>query len=133
MDESEFGGYAEGMTAQELLDWACKRMMGMQEHADETSEIDADYAWLRNDEIEGVCVEMFPFLVKQNDAKGALEKLLSDERWPVRVMANLTDYMLSISNGVPNQFSWSNEDRDRTVLHHWLDHYREDDPDPTEP
>ena len=44
MDESEFGEYTEGMTAQELLDWACKRMMGMQEDADGTSEIEADYA-----------------------------------------------------------------------------------------
>jgi hypothetical protein len=28
---------------------------------------------------------------------------------------------------------WSNEDRDRNALSDWLDKYRENDPDPTEP
>tara|TARA_A100001037_G_scaffold264284_1_gene255023 strand:- start:265 stop:654 length:390 start_codon:yes stop_codon:yes gene_type:complete len=129
MDESEFGEYAEGMTAQELLDWACKRMMGMQEDADGTSEIEADYAWLRDDEIYLECVEMFPFLAKQNDAKDVLETLLTDERWPVRVMANLTNFMLSVSEE-PEHFS---EYENRRLLGNWLDAYRAMDPDPTEP
>ena len=55
------------------------------------------------------------------------------DRWPVRVMANLTQYMLSISNGDPEQFSWGNENRDRRVLSEWLTQYRDKDPDPTEP
>ena len=129
MDESEFGEFAESMTAQELLDWACKRMMGMQANADETPEIDADYAWLRDDEIEWVCVEMFPFLAKQDDAKDFLKTLLTDEQWPVRVMANLTNFMLSVSEE-PEHFS---EYENRRLLGNWLDAYRAMDPDPTEP
>ncbi len=129
MEESEFGEFAESMTAQELLDWACKRMMGMQANADETPEIDADYAWLRDDEIEWVCVEMFPFLAKQDDAKDFLETLLTDEQWPVRVMANLTNFMFSVSED-PEHFS---EYENRRLLGNWLDAYRAMDPDPTEP
>ena len=84
-------------------------------------------------EIEGDCVEMWPFLIGQEDATDAVAKFVNDERWPVRIMANLTQYMLSISNGDPEQFSWNNENRDRRVMSEWLDQYREEDPDPTEP
>ena len=120
-------------TADEKLGWAAERMMGMQEDADGTPEIIADYAWLRDDEIEGECVEMWPFLIDQEGAEEAIAKFVNDERWPVRVMANLTQYMLSISNGDPEQFSWGNENRDRRVLSEWLTQYRDKDPDPTEP
>ena len=121
------------LSAEQLLENAALRMMGKQKNADETPEIIADYAWIRDDEIEGDCVDMFPFLLGQEGAAEAVAPFLLDSRWPVRIMANLTDHMLSISNGDPNQFSWSNEDRDRNALSDWLDHYRVDDPDPTEP
>ena len=125
--------FEEGMSANQLLEKAAKRMMGKQEDADKTPEIIADYAWIRDDEIEGDCVEMWPFLVGQEDAADAVAKFVNDERWPVRIMANLTNFMLSISNDDPEQFSWNNENRDRRVLSEWLDQYREEDPDPTEP
>ena len=125
--------FEEGMSANQLLEKAAKRMMGKQADADKTPEIIADYAWIRDDEIEGDCVEMWPFLVGQEDAADAVAKFVNDERWPVRIMANLTNFMLSISNGDPEQFRWNNENRDRRVLSEWLDQYREEDPDPTEP
>ena len=135
VDDSDDGmaPFEEGLSAEQLLENAALRMMGKQENADQTPEIIADYAWIRDDEIEFDCVEMFPFLLGKEDAAEAVTRFLRDERWPVRVMANLTNHMLSISNGDPNQFSWSNEDRDRNALSDWLDQYRENDPDPTEP
>ena len=134
VDDSDDGmaPFEEGLSAEQLLENAALRMMGKQENADETPEIDADYAWIRDDEIEFECVEMFPFLLGKEGAAEAVTRFLRDERWPVRIMANLTNHMLSISNGDPNQFSWSNEDRDHNVLGDWLDHYRVDDPDPTD-
>ena len=133
MEEGEMAVFEEGMSANQLLEKAAKRMMGKQADADKTPEIIADYAWIRDDEIEGDCVEMWPFLVGQEDAADAVAKFVNDERWPVRIMANLTNFMLSISNGDPEQFRWNNENRDRRVLSEWLDQYREEDPDPTEP
>ena len=135
VDDSDDGmaPFEEGLSAEQLLENAALRMMGKQKDADETPEIIADYAWIRDDEIEGDCVEMFPFLLGKEGAAEAVTRFLRDERWPVRVMANLTNHMLSISNGDPYQFSWSNEDRDRNALSDWLDQYRENDPDPTEP
>ena len=133
MEEDGMAVFEEGMSANQLLEKAAKRMMGKQADADKTPEIIADYAWIRDDEIEGDCVEMWPFLVGQEDAADAVAKFVNDERWPVRIMANLTNFMLSISNEDPEQFSWNNENRDRRVLSEWLDQYREEDPDPTEP
>ena len=135
VDDSDDGmaPFEESLSAEQLLENAALRMMGKQEDSDKTPEIISDYAWIRDDEIEGDCVDMFPFLLGKEGAAEAVGRFLQDERWPVRVMANLTDYMMSISNGNPNQFSWSNEDRDRTVLNDWLDQYRENDPNPTEP
>ena len=133
MDDDDSAKFEEGMSANQLLENAAKRMIGKQEEADKTPEIIADYAWIRDDEIEGDCVEMWPFLVGQEDAADAVAKFVNDERWPVRIMANLTNFMLSISNEDPEQFSWNNENRDRRVLSEWLDQYREEDPDPTEP
>jgi len=133
MGDDEMAVFEEGMSANQLLEKAAKRMMGKQADADKTPEIIADYAWIRDDEIEGDCVEMWPFLVGQEDAADAVAKFVNDERWPVRIMANLTNFMLSISNEDPEQFSWNNENRDRRVLSEWLDQYREEDPDPTEP
>ena len=133
MDDDDSAKFEEGMSANQLLENAAKRMIGKQEDADKTPEIIADYAWIRDDEIEGDCVEMWPFLVGQEDAADAVAKFVNDERWPVRIMANLTNFMLSISNEDPEQFSWNNENRDRRVLSEWLDQYREEDPDPTEP
>ena len=133
MDDDDSAKFEEGMRANQLLENAAKRMIGKQEDADKAPEIIADYAWIRDDEIEGDCVEMWPFLVGQEDAADAVAKFVNDERWPVRIMANLTNFMLSISNEDPEQFSWNNENRDRRVLSEWLDQYREEDPDPTEP
>ena len=133
MGDDEMAVFEEGMSANQLLEKAAKRMMGKQADADKTPEIIADYAWIRDDEIEGDCVEMWPFLIGQEDAADAVAKFVNDERWPVRIMANLTNFMLSISNDDPEQFSWNNENRDRRVLSEWLDQYREEDPDPTEP
>ena len=133
MGDDEMAVFEEGMSANQLLEKAAKRMMGKQADADKTPEIIADYAWIRDDEIEGDCVEMWPFLVGQEDAADAVAKFVNDERWPVRIMANLTNFMLSISNDDPEQFNWNNENRDRRVLSEWLAHYRDEDPDPTEP
>jgi len=133
MEEDGMAVFEEGMSANQLLEKAAKRMMGKQADADKTPEIIADYAWIRDDEIVGDCVEMWPFLIGQEDAADAVAKFVNDERWPVRIMANLTNFMLSISNDDPEQFSWNNENRDRRVLSEWLDQYREEDPDPTEP
>ena len=133
MGDDEMAVFEEGMSANQLLEKAAKRMMGKQADADKTPEIIADYAWIRDDEIVGDCVEMWPFLIGQEDAADAVAKFVNDERWPVRIMANLTNFMLSISNDDPEQFSWNNENRDRRVLSEWLDQYREEDPDPTEP
>ena len=133
MGDDEMAVFEEGMSANQLLEKAAKRMMGKQADADKTPEIIADYAWIRDDEIKGDCVEMWPFLIGQEDAADAVAKFVNDERWPVRIMANLTNFMLSISNDDPEQFSWNNENRDRRVLSEWLDQYREEDPDPTEP
>ena len=133
MGDDEMAVFEEGMSANQLLEKAAKRMMGKQEDADKTPEIIADYAWIRDDEIEGDCVEMFPFLLGKEDSEAAVTRYVNDERWPVRVMASLTAHMLSISNGDPRQFSWDNDDRDRTALRDWLDEFRERDPDPTEP
>ena len=135
VDDSDDGmaPFEEGLSAEQLLENAALRMMGKQEDADETPEHIADYAWIRDDESEGDCVDMFPFLLGQEGAAEAVARFLHDERWPVRIMANLTNHMLSISNGDPNQFSWANEGRDRNALRDWLGQYRENDPDPTEP
>ena len=133
MGDDEMAVFEEGMSANQLLEKAAKRMMGKQEDADNTPEIIADYAWIRDDEIEGDCVEMFPFLLGKEGSEAAVTRYVNDERWPVRVMASLTAHMLSISNGDPKQFSWDNDDRDRTALRDWLDEFRERDPDPTEP
>ena len=135
VDDSDDGmaPFEEGLSAEQLLENAALRMMGKQKDADETPETNADYAWIRDDEIKGDCIEMFQFLLGQEGAVEAVTRFLRDERWPVRIMANLTDHMLSISNGDPNQFSWANEGRDRNALSDWLDQYRENDPDPTEP
>jgi len=63
MGDDEMAVFEEGMSANQLLEKAAKRMMGKQADADKTPEIIADYAWIRDDEIEGDCVEMWPFLV----------------------------------------------------------------------
>ena len=74
---------------------------------------------------------MFPFLLGKEGAAEAVARFLRDEKWPVRVIANLTNHMLSISNGDPNQFRWGPENRGN-LLGEWLDQYRENDPNPTE-
>ena len=119
----------EGMSAEQLLESATMRMMGKQEDADRTSEIDADYAWIRDDEIIGDCMEMFPFLAMQEDSRDVLDGFLRDERWPVRVMANLANFMLHLSDD-PDHFA---KYENRGVLSRWLVSYRDMDPDPTEP
>ena len=121
--------FEEGLSVEQLLENAVIRMMGKQEEADRTPEIDADYAWIRDDEIIGDCMEIFPFLVRHEDSRDVLDGLLRDERWPVRVMANLANFMLHLSDD-PDHFA---EYENRGVLSRWLDSYRDMDPDPTEP
>ena len=135
VDDSDEGmaPFEEGLSAEQLLENAALRMMGKQEDADQTPEIIADYAWIRDDEIEFECGEMFPFLLGKEGAAEAVTRFLRDERWPVRVMANLTNHMLSISNGDPNQFRFDGPENRGNLLGEWLDQYRENAPDPTEP
>ena len=53
VDDSDDGmvPFEEGLSAEQLLENAALRMMGKQEEADQTPEIIADYAWIR-DELE---------------------------------------------------------------------------------
>ena len=61
-------------TADEKLGWAAEMMMGMQKDADGTPEIIADYAWLRDDEIEG---EAAPDEMDEDDGgSGNLDEFL---------------------------------------------------------
>jgi hypothetical protein len=51
--------FAHLNTVVEKLDWATQRMIGMQADADDTPEIIADYAWLRDDEIQALSEDLF--------------------------------------------------------------------------
>ena len=110
-------------TVAEKLDWAAERMMGMQEDADETPEIIADYAWLRDDEIQILSENLFDSIGDDSVALVQVVERCSDERWPVRIMMNFTKALLEDDDLY----------RDVQKVREWFDSFRDSDPDPTEP
>ena len=110
-------------TISEKLDWASERMIGMQEDADETPEIIADYAWLRDDEIQVLSENLFDSIGDDSDALAQVVERCSDERWPVRIMLCFTKALLEDSGLY----------RNNQKVCEWFDSFRESDPDPTEP
>ena len=110
-------------TISEKLDWASERMMGMQEDADETPEIIADFAWLRDDEIQILSENLFDSIGDDSDALAQVVERCSDERWPVRIMMRFTKALLEDSGLY----------RNNQKVSEWFDSFRDSDPDPTEP
>ena len=96
--------------------------MAIQEHSDGLPEWDADFAWIRNDEIYCLAVD---FVSTIKDSQQTLEIIKTDlqhEDWPVRIVTNLIEYLIS------NDIDLENNE----LYPKWLDGYRESDPDPTE-
>ena len=120
MEDSLFGHLS---TVSEKLDLAANKMMGMQADADETPEIIADYAWLRDDEIQILSENLFDSIGDDSDALAQVVERCSDERWPVRIMMNFTKALLEDSGLYRN-----NQEKCE-----WFDSFRDSDPDPTEP
>ncbi len=108
-------------TVAEKLDSAAERMMGMQEDADGTDEIVADYAWLRDDEIEWIAYNLFNSIKDESNAVVCVNERCVDDRWPVRIMMRYTEALLQ------------NPDLYRDKEIDWLAEYRTQDPDPTGP
>ena len=84
------------------------------------AEWDADFAWIRNDEIHCLAVD---FVSTIKDSQQTLEIIKADlqhEDWPVRIVTNLIEYLIS------NNIDLENND----LYPKWLDDYRESDPDP---
>ena len=106
----------------ERFEWIKGNIMAIQEHSDELPEWDADFAWIRNDEIYCLAVD---FVSTAKDSQQILEIIKADlqhEDWPVRIVTNLIEYLIS------NNIDLENND----LYPKWLDDYRESDPDPTE-
>ena len=118
-----FDEFAHLKITAEKLDWAAERMMGMQADADETPEIIADYAWLRDDEIEILAENLFNSIKANSDALTLVVDRCSDERWPVRIMMCFTKALME-------DFDLY---RDNQKIVEWFDSFRDSDPDPTEP
>ena len=115
--------FAHLNTVAEKLDWAAERMMGMQADADETPEIIADFAWLRDDEIEVLTEKLFNSIKDDSDALAQVVERCSDERWPVRIMMCFTKALMEDADLY----------RDVQKVREWFDSFRDSDPDPTEP
>ena len=115
--------FAHLSTVAEKLDWAAERMMGMQADADETPEIIADFAWLRDDEIGVLTEKLFNSIKDESEALPLVVERCSDERWPVRIMMNFTKALLED----PELY------RNNQKVCEWFDSFRDSDPDPTEP
>ena len=115
--------FAHLNTVVEKLDWAAERMMGMQADADETPEIIADFAWLRDDEIEVLTEKLFNSIKDDSDALAQVVDRCSDERWPVRIMMCFTKALMEDADLY----------RDVQKVREWFDSFRDSDPDPTEP
>ena len=115
--------FAHLNTTVEKLDWATQRMMGMQADADATPEIIADYAWLRDDEIQAISQDLFDSIRDDTEALREVSSRCSDKRWPVRIMMCFTKALLE-NTSLYKDYKNSEE---------WFDNFREFDPDPTEP
>ena len=115
--------FAHLNTVVEKLDWAAQRMTGMQADADDTPEMIADYAWLRDDEIQALSEDLFDSI--RDDSKALREVLsrCSDERWPVRIMMCFTKALMENTSLY----------KDDKNVREWFDNFRDSDPDPTEP
>lgn len=118
MEDSLFGHLS---TVSEKLDLAANKMMGMQADADDTDEIVADYAWLRDDEIDWISYSLFNSIKDEPEALDDVVKRCEDNRWPVRIMMSYTAALLQ------NPDLYHNKEID------WLDEFRTHDPDPTGP
>ena len=110
-------------TSKEKLNWAAKRMMGMQKNADETSENEPDFAWLRDDEIWCISEDLFDSIKDNSNSITQISKWCSDERWPVRIMMCFTKAL----------FENTDLYRNTQKKYDWFNNFRDSDPDPTEP
>ena len=95
----------------------------MQADADKTPEIIADFAWLRDDEIEVLTEKLFNSIKDDSDALVQVVDRCSDERWPVRIMMCFTKALMEDADLYT----------DNQKISEWFDIFRESDPDPTEP
>ena len=118
------------MSIGEVINWAVVNMMSLQEDADSQSQDDTEFGWIRPDEIEGCCTDIYPYLVGKENASDELNKFIQDERWPVRIMAKSAMHMLSISTGHKDQFASGSDSR--FALSEFIDDLLYEDPDPTE-
>ena len=118
-----FDEFAHLKITAEKLDWAAERMMGMQADADETPEIIADYAWLRDDEIEILAENLFNSIKANSDALTLVVDRCSDERWPVRIMMCFTKALIEDADLY----------RDVQKVREWFDSFIDSEPQPTEP
>ena len=134
MENSGSGGNPVALTkqlsTQELVNWAVVNMMALQENADFHGQEDTEFGWIRPDEIEGCCTDIYPYLVGKENASDELNKFIQDERWPVRIMAKSAMHMLSISTGDKDQFASGSDSF--FVLSEFIDDLLYEDPDPTE-
>ena len=79
----------------ERFEWVKGNIMAIQEHSDGLPEWDADFAWIRNDEIHCLAVD---FVSSIKDSQQTLEIIKADlqhEDWPVRIVTNLIEYLIS--------------------------------------
>ena len=124
------GKFAHLETVSEILDWAAGHMMALQEDADSHGQDDAEFGWIRPDEIQSCCTDIYPYLIGKENANEELSQFIQDERWPVRIMVKSTMHMLSISTGDKDQFNWGS--KGHFVLSEFIDNLLYEDPDPTE-
>ena len=118
------------MSIGEVVNWAVVNMMSLQEDADLQGQDDTEFGWIRPDEIEGCCTDIYPYLVGKENASDELNKFIQDERWPVRIMAKSAMHMLSISTGDKDQFASGSDSL--FALSEFIDDLLYEDPDPTE-
>jgi hypothetical protein len=118
------------MSVQEVVNWAVEQMLMLQRDADFHGQDDAEFGWIRPDEIEGCCTDIYPYLVGKENASDELNKFIQDERWPVRIMAKSAMHMLSISTGDKDQFASGSDSL--FALSEFIDDLLYEDPDPTE-
>ena len=114
----------------EVVTWAAEHMMALQDDADSHGQDDAEFGWIRPDEIQSCCTDIYPYLIGKENANEELSQFIQDERWPVRIMAKSTMHMLSISTGDKDQFNWGS--KWHFVLSEFIDNLLYEDSDPTE-
>ena len=106
----------------ERFEWVKANIMAIQEHSDGLPEWDADFAWVRNDEIYCLAVDFVSTIKHSQQTLEIIKTDLQHEDWPVRIVTNLIEYLIS------NDIDLENNE----LYPKWLDDYRESDPDPTE-